>query len=814
MRSKKFASAAVACVLSVAMAQGLFAAERLALPFDDTCIVKGGDVSAEFAVRELNFVVSNATGKTFREFGGRGASHRIFVGRSPEAEAILGRGFFDGLKDEESVVTAKGGDLFLVGGGQIGCLYAVYDFVEDNLNFRHYFWKDDGFVVDNVQEVVFSGAETRRIPKFRGQRIDHHVVAQEAIYEVRNRANCTNAERLMKGYRHKFTNRFPGHGFHPGYIPRDDPPKYWVRWAKSPITNGYFKVHPEWFTLNKEGKRVADAQICLSNPELRQELYNNLVKWIRVHGTGFYMVGSNDDQGDRYCWCEGCLALERKYNSVGGPLWDWMLWACPKLEADGYKDVYIKTLAYKGPQQTERAPSGIEKFPSNFVCDAAFLNGDRPLKDVPDIKLEDGTVFNRLKNLDRWCQMCDHVSYWYYGGSNPGQVYRRATEELRELDRAGVESVGACGIGGGYEFRDFTPWIYFRLLRDPYCDLEPDLRRILAIKYGPAAAKAREYIDALDAMVKAETMRRAEVTSWDDIYERFTFLSGEQLFALRRIADEALALAKGTPYEMHVKYMRFGINVWTIRMLAKMKAQDRAAAEKIDVAALDAEVREAEPAWLDEYYPVGKTMRDHFQKTIHRPSLQLDEMANYMNLKTEELPDEIKAYPADKVNRILPPKKKRKHPRYGGGWSSMEDPDAIAGFAWYEGDPGSKLKTSPASTGTFKIECYDSVSRKWLANQLFPTSMFKPGKYTMVKVGRMPLPDGFWMVFGSLWSSDVGIKEPGRLYDSTYPNKEYDIWVSIKCQGPWFFKDAPADAKSSISVDQVFCVDMGVPEGK
>lgn len=800
----------------------LLAGGVLSLPFKETLVVKGTDVSAGFAVSEFSLIVSNATGRAFpvgKTQGcrdGGSTTHRIFVGRSADAEKILGASFFDGLKDEESAVFARGNDLFLVGGGQLGCLWAVYDFLEDNLNFRHYFVTPNGYVVDKVDTVVFKGRDTRRRPKFLGPRVSHNDRICEALHHVRNRGNGRNAERIVTGYRCPRGYRVPGHGFSPAYIPRDDVDPHYLKWTGSPITNGYFKTHPEWFTLDKDGQRVKDAQICLSNPALRQELYDNLVKWIKTHGAGEYMVGSNDDQNDRYCWCEGCVALEKKYGSVGGPLWDWILWSCPKLETDGYKGVYVKSLAYKGPQQTERAPTGVEKFPPNFVCDAAFLNGDRPLRDVPDMKLEDGTVFNRLENLARWCRLCDHVSYWYYGGSNPGQFFRRMQTEINELADAGVDSVGSCGSGGGLEFDDFTLWIFFRLLRDPKADLEPDLKRIFEIKYGPAAAKAREYADALEAMVSAETKVKDEVTSWDDKYERFTFLSGGQLFKLRRLADEALELAKGTPYERHVKYMRFGINVWTIRMFAKMQGHDRTAAAKIDLAALESETREAEVAYFEERYPDhADTYRRVELKNIHLPSLQLDEMANYRLLKTETLPAELAGFAAEKVIRILPPKRKRKHRLYGGGWTSFEDPDAIAGFAWRESSPETKkVKASPAAKRTLKVECYDRGSRKWLLNREIPMTSFVPGRYTLVRIGRMPIPEGFRIVWASLWGSDVNTQAPARLFDPTYAKKEYDVWASVKCEGPWFYWDAPKSARSALSVDQIFCVDCGVPEGK
>ena len=182
-----------------ALAEGV---RSQAFPFEETCVVKGCDVSADFAVQEFNLVVSNATGRTFATGTGDGCRRRIFIGRSAAAEAAVGAEAFKGLRDEESVVFARGGDLFLIGGGQLGALYAVYDFLEDNLNFRHYFKRDDGFVVDKVPQVVYSGKPTRRIPAFRGYRsATANWSKSEWLTHVRNRSNTT-AQFLMPAFKY------------------------------------------------------------------------------------------------------------------------------------------------------------------------------------------------------------------------------------------------------------------------------------------------------------------------------------------------------------------------------------------------------------------------------------------------------------------------------------------------------------------------------------------------------------------------------------------------------------------------------------
>ena len=772
-------------------------------PFEETVVVKGADVSADFAVQELNFIVSNATGRVFafasasRRDGDGTVRRRILVGRSPEAEKILGAAFFEGLQDEESAVFAKGNDLFLVGGGQLGCLYAVYDFVEDNLRFRHYFTTDDGFVVDKVPEVVWKGVATRKRPHFTGYRKNHADRRDCALADVRNRSNANNAERIIPGYRFRLTPRIPGHGFNPFLLPPYDPRKDSL--VDRLGIRGSFKEHPEWYSLGTDGKRHDDMQLCLSNPEARQKLLDNLILWIKARGAGVYMVGSNDNHNTRYCNCEGCVALERKYDSVGGPLWDWILWACPRLKELGYGDAVVSSLAYKGPTQTERAPKGVGRFPDNFNCDAAFLNFDRPLADVPDEILPDGTVFSKLANLKRWRSLCTHVSYWFYGARSPMEFHTRLQAEMRELADAGVESIGFDGSGGAYEFGDFTSWVAFRLMRDPNADLEPDLRRIFAIKYGPAAADVRAYADRLERLLKAATAKLR--TTCGSLYEGCSFLGGDDLLALRAISDRALAKAEGTPFEQKVRESRIGLNIWTLTYFHKIKAADSAAAAKIDCAAVAGEARRTIAGLAG-----GKSNASLLAA--------VNEMANYANLENDDLPPQLGQYPKDKVFRILPP---ARSPHVCGTvvpgvYSCEADPKAVSGWAWMD----TLGENYDASKG-IGVEIYSSAERQWLwrSNQNpIPRTNFKKGEYTLWKLCTTRLPNRVCLVFANRWGSPTSVTFLGRLYDPTYHNRQWEIWISARGEGPKFFEDEDSSLPSRLWIDQIFCVDKGVPAGK
>lgn len=794
-------SALCASLLSAAFPACAGDAIPLAFPFEETCVVKGCDVSADFAVREFNLIVSNATGRTFATGSSDGCRRRIFIGRSAAAEAAVGAEAFKGLRDEESVVFARGCDLFLIGGGQLGALYAVYDFLEDNLNFRHYFKRDDGFVVDKVPRVVYGGKPTRRIPVFRGYRsATSNWSKSEWLTHVRNRSNAT-AQFLIPAFKcGKWRQNISGHGFLYYLPPYDPDPRN--GWRPKGI-RGMFKEHPEYFSLGQDGKRHDDMQLCLSNPATRDALYAALELWIRAKGDGIYMVGSNDNHNTRYCWCDGCVALEKKYDSVGGPLWEFILEACERLKKNpAYAGVMLQTLAYKGPNQTERAPKGVERFPDNFVCDAAFLNSDRELSAVFDEKLPDGTVFNRLANLRRWRELCANLSYWYYGGSNPAQLWVRMQREVKELRDCGVDAIFGCGTGGGIEFGDFTTWMFYRLLRDPDFDLEPDIRRIFALKYGPAACKVREYADMLQSLQRKAIEKLRITTGCDSPYSGFSFLEGEDIIRLRKVSDAALGLARGTEFEHNVLVSRIGLNIFTMRYFHKIRTAAATAAAKIDCGALSRETR----ATIDKLGLEG-ARRAYAMSAV-------TEMANYSNLKSDELPPELASYPKDKVFRILPPERS---PHICGNvvpgvYTCEADPKAASGWAWTDSIPAKR-----DISGGVTLELYSDLERQWLvppSKNPIPLSNFRKGEYTLWRFCETRIPSRVCIVVAGNWGGPTAVKLLGRLFDPSYQNRQWEIWISSRGEGPKFFADESPDAPSRIWIDQIFCVDKGVPDGK
>ena len=808
MNTKTF----LAVALAMAAGSGFAAMD---LPFDSTVIVQGTDPCAELAVKELNEIVQKASGKMFVVCGRPGTSaptggevggdvsapRRIFVGRSPEAERLFGKERLDSLADEESVVGAKGNDLFLVGGGDLGTLWAVYDFVEDNLGYRWYFSREGGEVVDRTDVVRFKGKATRKSPAFKGfRKIYTDLPKVKNLFSLRNR-DSSAAEHFITGWKYRYTWRVPGHGFIL-YLPAEDL-KGWGNMLP-PTVKGCFKEHPEYFSIGQDGKRHSDMQLCLSSKVTRDALYQKLLEWMAYKGErGVFMMGSNDFHNDRYCWCEGCIALERKYDCVGGPLWDTIIDFCGRLKRDGHNETYLSSLVYKGPKQTEKAPIGVEKFPDNFIADLAFLNSDRTIREYPTQKGYDaGKDFNKWENARKWAKLCDRKSYWYYGSGHVAQVWQRMHKEILELRELGVENAGACGAGGGFAFEDMTYYLFLQMLYNPDRDWRTVVNDMLRVKFGPAAPMMAEYMDAAYASLVKNGYPKSEILlGYGDPIGGSSFVQGEEIAAWQKLFDAAeKAVGGAEPYAKHLRTARIDVDVWNV-MFAK-KVRTAVPGYAFDVAALDARARTAEKALLAE-----RKMGHDFNG---RATVALDAFANFSTLKSDKLPEELKDCDPDKVTLFLPPKKaKRKCGPDGRSfyWKSEEDPLAASGFA----SIGRNQDRLDYAKGVL-VQIYNDTDRGWYLSTWLPTAKLRRDGYTLFRLGTCKVGGGVHVVIGSDWDSPLNTMQLSRLYDPTYENRQYEIWVSLRAEGPKFI---PGDTgPNRLFWDRIYTVDRGMPEGR
>lgn len=723
------------------------------------------------------------------------AKKRIIIGKNKISEKLLGSKLFATLRSEESLVTSIGNDIILTGNGDgWGTLYAVYDFLENELGYRMFSPRLEKIV--RTKNMTYSGRETRIYPAMHGYRnFGWQPSFKNERFLIRNRTNRSRyggapfnqTENFAdgSGLIDKHRQNIPGHGFI-FFLPAYDTVERIYQGGKSrQKLKGYFKTNPEYYSLNQNGKRDPRAQVCLSNPAVRKIITEKVDTLIKLYGPGYYMVSSNDFHNTRYCFCKGCMALEKKYDSVGGPLFDYILELCKHVKDK--PGVIIHTLAYKGPTQTEKAPKNV-KFPDNFAIDYApvSLKGDYTYFDQPAYKLPNGEMYQVFQNLKEWQKIVKNMTCWFYLlTSPPYALYEKPQADMQALVRGGVTAITYCG---GYctQFADLQKYLVMRWSIDPNRDAEKMVKEFVDFKFGPAANLMMEFIK--DVEKNRRDLRGVQVSSE---YSSLP-VESKRLVRWQKLFDRMEKItAKNKKYFNEVRMVRSAVDAWCLLFYARVKKdcpEYKESATTLYKRGLDG---------LNRLKKVGENPGQRHWEVFQ-------EMSLYPSLKSEAIPAELtKRYKGNKnIYRVLP--------RLGMPGVRAEEEPLINDPMTVTGKTLSVvLKKSNIKAKGIPLEFYDWTGKKFHhQNKFIPMKDIVPGKYKLYKVPAINVTSKCSYFIGGWTKARLHL---GRFFDPSYQRRKYDVWFSLKFTGP-AFDPASRDKENRVAIEQAFLVDVGLDE--
>ncbi len=225
------------------------------------------------------------------------------------------------LAPEEWLIRNYGKDLIITGGKRHGTQNGVYDLLETQFGCRWYAW--DTTEIPKNPNLTLKSVNIRKQPSFDSREIfdDYHsswVLRQE-----------------IRTAKKMFRKRIGGSGDygHQAYWPRHSKRYYDVHnfyYFLNPKI--YFKEHPEYFSMNVEGKRfhgtlgpnMDGGNFCLTNPEVRNIVAAQMMETIAQDRENLpepkwpdiYSLSPMDSDG-RLCLCPECAAVEKKERKMG-----------------------------------------------------------------------------------------------------------------------------------------------------------------------------------------------------------------------------------------------------------------------------------------------------------------------------------------------------------------------------------------------------------------------------------------------------------------------------------------------------------------
>ena len=453
--------------------------------FFQIIIQPGATITEKYAGEELAFYLEKITDAKFE-------IEEILPGEVPERGIIIGYGelterifpeVVDYLKEQSSpfggeqiIIRTKKNYLLIAGGRPRGTLYAVYRFLSIQLGVR--WWTPWATTIPKKRTLILPNLSIEEKPAFE-YREPFWYSAFDDNWAARNYYNGNSAH-LTEKHGGKITYKGFVHTFYALVPPKK-----------------YFEEHPEWFSLINGKRQWERAQLCCTNPNLRDFITEKVRQWLKESPEANIVSISQNDWGGN-CQCENCRNLDEREGTPIASILDMVNDIAERLEKE-FPNVSFDTLAY----QYTRKPLKTIKPRVNVIIRLCSIecNFAQPLED------ESNKSF--AEDIHNWFKITKRIYIWDYTTNflnyvQPHPNWFSLGPNLRFFHIYGVSGVFEQGAyqSHGAEFAELRAWVLAQLLWNPYQDDKKLIYEFLEGYYGKAAPYIWQYMELMHKAVK------------------------------------------------------------------------------------------------------------------------------------------------------------------------------------------------------------------------------------------------------------------------------------------------------------------------
>jgi len=742
-------------------------------------VAKNATVAEQTAAREVAYYLGEVTGSKvalITETTTPPPGNRVFVGPTVAAGRL---GLDPARLDPEAwIVRTAGNDLYLAGGRPGGTLYAAYHFLEDVVGVH--WWTPWEETVPSAPVLRVSPLDLRSAPVFRYRDIHLLYANDGGRFAVRNRLNRQGDDPIDSRYGGSLGYGPPYH-VHTAY--RYFPPEE------------YFAEHPEWYSLIA-GRRTGDrAQLCWTNPELRQafkaKLLGNIeTSWAAAKAAGLppplvFSISQNDCANP--CQCDQCQAIAKAEGSESGPLLDFVNYMADAVK-DNYTDVFIDTLAYS---YTQQAPNTI-KPRDNVIIRLCDTEADM----IKPITAPENNAFR--DHIRSWARIAKKLRIWDYAvtyGSPQGMPL--PTTHTFGPDYRFYAAHNVEGVFTELEhpiladMRDFKIWLMTKTLESPQADCEKLTDTFMNGFYGPAAKAIKKYLRALEAEA---VLRKSKSTCWHGSPTQLTYLNLGFITRAQRLFDDAERAVKGDPVlTRRVRHARLSLDRATIAAYPKLVSE-----------------------WQNhggdpEQFPLDREIVA--QRALNTWNAQIDMRIPEQRRDAERLAAEGEIRRFTMVpGKIGLPEKFRDYPRgtvydytaiMTRNWNNVvhvvKDPEAESGITNRLDLTAPNVEQADRYVLPMPWGLYGTADKRGLPGEPIKAEDVPGPGYHWYKMGTFEVAPAYYMYFFWSWIIQLDID---NAFDPANPDQEFEFWARIKFEGPRF-PHARARDKDAICVERV-----------
>ena len=272
----------------------------------------------------------------------------------------------------------------------------------------------------------------------------------------------------------------------------------------------YFEAHPEYFAMDKEGKRGPEY-LCLSNPDVLKLAVEKVKEYFKANPNAM-CYGFAPPDGQPMCWCKECQANNGRFmmkattgkgmtQSISDGFYLFFNKVADEVKKE-YPDRLLVASIYSGRIYP---PQNITRMPDNTSGHLAFLDHSVMHRMGHPESWQAQEVLSLVQN---WTKVSDKIIYRPYVPSFmthcqvPLPMTRNISYEIPLLKKNGVfgmEWQGWCA----WSVEGINSYLRGKLLWNSNLDSGKLLDDYYAQCYGKAAPYVRKYFEGLEDSMEA-----------------------------------------------------------------------------------------------------------------------------------------------------------------------------------------------------------------------------------------------------------------------------------------------------------------------
>ena len=405
--------------------------------------------------------------------------------------------------------------LVIAGSAKRGMIYAVYNFLEECLNWR--FFSSDCETCKDTKVIDLKNINVNFVHKYEIR----------DIYWTEYFDNDISLKRYQNG-----TGKRRG------------------------ILGGTEDFHPNGIhTFSQLAGQSETKQPCLNDEAIYQKMFNSAKEWLRSSGSKIIHVSQNDNEC--YCTCASCAEDIRYYGSPAGSIIKLVNRMDKDLKAAGLTDIKIITFAYR----------------YSFPCPVNITCNDDVAIEICTINNCYNHAFNDsscsvnadcMKQINAWSKICDEFYIWDYTVNFKYYLSPFANFDVLLENIKYLSTIGAKGIieQGNFqtpsaEFGDLRCYLMAKVLDNPQMtkkEYYAHMDEFLEAYYGAGWKNVRKFIDFITEMSNKKNSCFNIYSSPEQMFGNHAFEPYNQ--TLLEWWDEAEKLAKTDTQLAHVRRSR------------------------------------------------------------------------------------------------------------------------------------------------------------------------------------------------------------------------------------------------------------------